>query len=512
MARHQAVRGLEPGELEGATVPAGIAPALATGVVPAIPPDVSRDVPPAVAPRPPQAGGLRVAFLVYRGNPRCGGQGVYTRHLTRELVALGHSVEVFAGQPWPVLDEGVGFTPVPSLDLYREPDPFRLPRPSEIGSWVDLVELGIMCTAGFPEPRTFSIRARRLLRSRLGDFDIVHDNQCLGSGLLGMIRDGWPLLTTLHHPITVDRQLALSHAGNPWKRVTTRRWFGFLGMQARVSRRLPRIVTVSESSRHDIADQMGVDPARMTVVPVGVDHDVFRPRPLVRRVSGRIMVTSSSDVPMKGIVPLLEAVAKLVAERSVEVVVIGRPQPGGRVSRAIDDLGLGNVVRCVSGVSDDELACLYAEAEVAVVPSLYEGFSLPAIEAMACGVPVVATTGGALPEVVGTNGETGVLVPPNDPDALACGIRSVLDDPGFAARLGTDGRRRVLSLYTWRETARRTAEEYRELLASAPARAPRAVAATLPSTAATVTSAGATAVAGTPGAPARAAYSADPPC
>jgi len=422
-------------------------------------------VPPSVPAKPPQTGGMRVAFLVYRGNPRCGGQGVYTRHLTRELAALGHSVEVFAGQPWPELDEGVGFTPVPSLDLYRETDPFRVPRPSEFGSLIDLLEFGVMCTAGFPEPRTFSLRARKLLAARRGDFDLVHDNQCLGSGLLGMMRDGWPLVATLHHPITVDRELALSHAGGPWKRFTTRRWFGFLGMQARVSRQLPRIITVSESSKSDIADHLGVDPARMTVVPVGVDHDVFRPLPGQRRVPGRVMVTSSSDVPMKGLVPLLNAVAKLLTERRLEVVVIGKPQPGGRVARTIEDLGLARVVHCVSGVSDEELARLYGEAEVAVVPSLYEGFSLPAIEAMACGVPVVATTGGALPEVVGADGSTGILVPPDDPDALAAGIRTVLDNPELARRLGEGGRRRVLGLYTWHETARRTASEYEKLLA-----------------------------------------------
>ncbi len=422
------------------------------------------EIPAAVAPVGPSPDGLRIAFLVYRGNPRCGGQGVYTRHLTRELVQLGHSVEVFAGQPWPVLDEGVGFTPVPSLDLYREPDPFRVPGLGEFRSWPDVLEFAVMCTAGFPEPRTFSLRARRLLAARRGDFDLVHDNQCLGSGLLGMMADGWPLLTTLHHPITVDRELALAHAGSPLKRVTTRRWFGFLGMQKRVARRLPRIVTVSDSSRVDIAAQMGVDPLRMAVVPVGVDHEVFRPRAEVQRVRGRIMVTSSSDVPMKGLVPLLEAVAKLRAERDVELVVIGRPNPGGRVALAIERLGLGGVVRCVTGMSDEDLARLYAESEVAVVPSLYEGFSLPAIEAMACGVPLVATTGGALPEVVGKDGETGLLVAPDDPEALATGIRRMLDDRVLAARLAAGGRARVLGRFTWEATARGTAEQYHLVL------------------------------------------------
>ena len=428
------------------------------------------EVPPAVPATDPGSGGLRVAYLVYRGNPRCGGQGVYTRHLARELVELGHSVDVLAGQPWPVLDDGVGFTPVPGLDLYRDPDPFRVPHPREFHSSIDLLEFAIMCGAGFPEPRTFSMRARRILAQRRHRYDIVHDNQCLGSGLLGMLEDGWPLLTTLHHPITVDRELALSHAENTYRRLTQRRWFGFLAMQKRVASQLPRVVTVSESSKADIAEQMGVPLERMTVVPVGVDHQVFCPQPDVPRVTGRIMVTSSSDVPMKGLVPLLEAVAKLRTERDVELVVIGRPTEGGRVDRTIDRLGLAPVVRCVSGVSDAELARLYAEAEVAVVPSLYEGFSLPAIEAMACGVPVVATTGGALPEVVGSDGETGLLVAPDDPEALAAGMRRVFDDAELARRLGHGGRQRVLGLYTWAATAKGTAEQYHAVLAEHGAR------------------------------------------
>jgi glycosyltransferase involved in cell wall biosynthesis len=424
-----------------------------------------------IAPRPPGPDGLRIAFLVYRGNPRCGGQGVYTRHLTRELVNLGHSVEVFAGQPWPEVDEGVGFTPVPSLDLYRDPDPFRIPRLREFTNSyttpIAALEFGVMCTAGFPEPWTFSLRARRLLAARRNEFDLVHDNQCLGNGILGMMGDGWPLLTTLHHPITVDRQLALSHASNPWQQITQRRWFGFLRMQLKVARALPRVVTVSESSKRDIVAQMGVDVDRMTVVPVGVDHTVFRPQADVQPVSGRIMVTSSSDVPMKGLVPLLEAVAKLRTEREVELVVIGNPRAEGRVAKAIDRLDLAPIVRCVSGITDEELARNYAQAEVAVVPSLYEGFSLPAIEAMACGVALVATTGGALPEVVGTDGVTGLLVAPNDPGDLAAAIGRLLDDGPLRRRLGAAGRERVLGRFTWQVTAAGTAEQYRALMANA---------------------------------------------
>ena len=425
-------------------------------------------LPARVAPRAAEPGKYRVAFLIYRGNPRCGGQGVYTRHLTRELVALGHSVEVFAGPPWPELDEGVGFTPIRGLDLYRDPDPFRIPARTEFTSLADLVEFGVMLSAGFGEPLAYSMRIAKVLKARRDDFDLVHDNQCLGTGIWTLRHQGWPVLETLHHPITVDRSIALDHAENWRQRLGTRRWFGFLRMQVRVAKKLPAILTVSHNSKADIHAQMGVALDRLTVVPVGVDHQVFRPYDDVVKKKGRLMVTSSSDVPMKGLVPLLEAIAKLRVEREIDLVVIGQPQAKGRVAQALERLGLNDIVTTISGVSDEELARLYGEAEVAIVPSLYEGFSLPAIEAMSCGVAVVATTGGALPEVVGTSGETGLLVEPNDSEALVQAIRQLLDSEPMRQRLGANGRRRVMEHFTWEVTARGTAACYDAIMNGRP--------------------------------------------
>lgn len=417
---------------------------------------------------------LRIAYLAYRGNPHSGGQGVYTRYLTRELVGLGHEVTVFGGQPWPVLDEGVEWVPVPSLDLYRESDPFRVPHPREFKSLVDVGEFGLMCTAGFPEPWSFSVRARRVLRDRRGDFDLIHDNQCLGTGLLGMLDDGWPLLATLHHPITVDRDLELADNPSLVRKVTLRRWYGFLRMQMRVAGQLPRIVTVSRSSARDITAQMGVPGDRMEVVPVGVDHTVFRPLPGTERDPQLIMTTASSDVPLKGLVPLLEALAKVRTERDVELVVVGKQRKGSKIPATLARLGLGDAVRFVKGIPTDELVHLFNRVAFCVVPSLYEGFSLPAIEAMACGTPLVATSGGALPEVVGPDGEAALVVPPNDPSALAVAMLRMLDEPSLRDRLGAAGRRRVLSRFTWRATAEGTAEQYRALLEMGPAASQRA--------------------------------------
>jgi MMP alpha-(1->4)-mannosyltransferase len=412
---------------------------------------------------------LRVAYLVYRGNPHCGGQGVYTRELAKELTELGHEITVLSGPPYPDLVHPEQLLEVPGLDLYRASNPFRVPWPHEIRTAIDLGELAIMGAAGYPEPWGFSMRARRLLRGRRADFDLVHDNQCLGTGLLGMLRDGWPVLATLHHPITVDRDLDLAHAGNPWRRLNLRRWYGFLGMQMEVARQIPRILTVSESSRGDIVEQMGVPAERLHVVPVGMNPEVFGPRPAVTRVRGRLMTTASADMPLKGLAPLLEALAKVRTEREdAHLVVIGKPKPKSRIPRLIDRLGLGDAVEFVKGVSTERIVELYAEAEVACVPSLYEGFSLPAVEAMACGVPVVGTNGGAVAEVIGSDGETGLIVPAGDVDVLAQALLRALGDAGLRARLGAAGRRRALDNFTWRRTAEATAEHYHALLDDRP--------------------------------------------
>lgn len=236
---------------------------------------------------------MRVALLSYRSKPHCGGQGVYVRHLSRELVGLGHDVEVFSGQPYPELDPGVRLTKVPSLDLYREPDPFRTPKPGEYRDAIDLLEVATMWTAGFPEPRTFSLRVARLLKDRLDDFDVVHDNQTLGSGMLALQRTGVPLVTTIHHPITFDRRVDLAAATSWRRRLALRRWYGFLRMQGKVARAMPRILTVSSSSARDIATDFGVDPGRIQVVPLGVD-EVFRPHD-VPRVAGRIVAMATAS-------------------------------------------------------------------------------------------------------------------------------------------------------------------------------------------------------------------------
>jgi glycosyltransferase involved in cell wall biosynthesis len=396
---------------------------------------------------------LRIALLSYRSKPHSGGQGVYVRHLSRELVTAGHHVEVFSGQPYPVLDVGPVLRPVPSLDLYRDDDPFRTPRRDEIRDWPDLLEVAMMWAGAFPEPLTFSIRAQRALRQRRGEFDIVHDNQGLGYGMLGVPRLGLPLVTSIHHPITVDKRLDLADRG--WlERLNKSRWYGFVRMQGRVARRAGPLITVSEAAKGDICADFRVRPENVHIVPLGVDTRLFRPR-AGPRVSGRIVTVMSADSPLKGLPTLLRAVAKLVTECDVHLVVVGTPSAA--TLKQTTQLSLGDRVTFTSGLPDDEYAKLLASAEIAVIPSLYEGFSLPAAEHMASGTPLVASRAGALPEVTG---DAALLVAPGDPEELAAALRGLHDNPARREAAAQQGLRRVGERFAWPAVAAATAALY----------------------------------------------------
>ena len=406
---------------------------------------------------------LRIAYLTYRGKPHVGGQGVYTRHLTKALADLGHHVEVYSGQPYPILDPRLELHEMPSLDLFNDLYPGRFPAYWEIKKLGDLVEIAQFSTGTFSEPLAFSVRAYQELRRRRSEFDLVHDNQCLGYGILG-IEKMLPTIVTLHHPITRDRALEVAHTSDRGKRRAVNRWYRFVEMQGRVASRMPRVVVVSENSIKDIHSDMGVSLDRMRLVPVGVDIDLFKPLPHIERKPGHLITTASADVALKGLQYLLEALAKVRTEQPVHLTVIGRARPGGLSDQLIRDLGLADCITFVTGVPDERIVELYAESELAVVPSLYEGFSLPAIEAMATGTCLVATDGGALPEVTGADDDTVLSCPAGDSDALAAALRRGLADSELRARIGAAGRQRVVERWSWRYCAQLTVEQYREVL------------------------------------------------
>ena len=404
---------------------------------------------------------LRICMLSYRSNPHSGGQGVYVKNLSRALRDLGHAVDVVAGPPDPGLADGVRLIALPCLDLYHPSDPFRMPSARELSDPVNLLEWIGVSTMGFPEPFTFGLRAWRYLKRRLAGYDVLHDNQSLSYGIWALSRRA-PTVATIHHPITVDRRWAVRAETSIWRKLQQWRWYSCVGMQKRVVKRLESLVTVSESARRDISREFGIPAGRLQVVPNGIDTDVFRPLPGIAREPGRIIATNSADTPLKGLAHLLAAVAEISRSRNhFKLVVIGEPKKNGAVERLVRELGIAPRVEFTGRIDAAELVRHYARAAAAVIPSLYEGFGLPAGEAMACGVPVISTTGGALPEVVG---DAGLLVPPADPAALAAAIRRILDHPDEGRVLGQRGLARVGLNFTWRRAAELTVSAYREAI------------------------------------------------
>ncbi len=406
---------------------------------------------------------LRIALLGYRSQPFGGGQGIYLKYLSKALVDAGHSVDVISGPPYPHLDPRVRLIKLPSLDLFE--NGLASLRPRHLRSLTNIIEWTSKLTGGFAEPYTFGRRAVKYLRQRSEDYDLVHDNQSLSYGMLKLQAMGTPLVTTVHHPITSDLRIALDAARSWHERLLIRRWHSFLRMQKKVVSRLDNVVTVSECSRRDIAADFGIDAGGVTVVHNGIDIAEFRPRPEIERKPRQIMATASADAPLKGLRFLLRAYAKLLERYpDLELLVIGKPRPGGDTERLLKRLGIAGRVRFETGLSTEDLVARYAESTLAVVPSVYEGFGLPAGEAMACGVPLVSTDGGALPEVVG---DAGVQVPAADVDALSKAIAGLLDDPRRRDELALAARARIEELFCWQVAAGQMTRYYREVLARA---------------------------------------------
>ncbi|MEW6187786.1 MAG: glycosyltransferase family 4 protein [Thermodesulfobacteriota bacterium] len=405
-------------------------------------------------------GPLRICLLSYRSNPHCGGQGVYIKNLSRALKNLGHEVEVVSGPPDPLLEDDIPVHHLPGLDLYNPEALFRVPSLKELIDPVNFLEWLGVSTAGFPEPQTFGLRARRFLRDKFDRYDIIHDNQSLSFSLLEM-QKGLPVLATIHHPITVDRRLDIEAAPTPWKKLKQVRWYSFVGMQKKVSRKISKVITVSEFAKKDICREFGIPADRFKVVPNGINTDLFYPLPEIEREKNRLIVTNSADMPLKGLDYLLMAVKRVSETHEVNLTVVGEPKKKSRIIQMIKDLDIGPRVTFTGRIDNGNFVRWYARATIAVVPSLYEGFGLPAGEAMACGVPVISSSGGALPEVVG---KAGVLVPAADAEALALAIKGLLDHPEKARDLGEAGYQRVHQYFTWEKAALATVEAYRETL------------------------------------------------
>ncbi|MEO0437045.1 MAG: glycosyltransferase family 4 protein [Pseudomonadota bacterium] len=417
----------------------------------------------ASAPRLSNSGSLKIALLGYRSQPFGGGQGIYLRYLSKALVEAGHQVDVISGPPYPILDEGVRLIQIPSLDLFA--NGLASLRPRHLLSYSDTVEWLSKLTGGFAEPYTFGRRVRKYLHKHGRHYDLIHDNQSLSYGVLKLQSDGFPLVTTVHHPITNDRRIALRAARGWRERLLVKRWHSFLHMQGKVIKRLRNVITVSEQSRQDIAQDFGLSIERIGLIYNGIDTEVFRPLEAPSGDTLRLMATASADAPLKGLRYLLKAYAALLAEfPTLELLVVGQPQVGGKTDRLLDRLGLRQRVQFVTGVSTDELVSMYSQATVAVVPSIYEGFGLPAGEAMACAVPVVSTDGGALPEIVG---DAGVIVPSANAEALTAALSRLLRDQEERERLAKAGRQRILENFSWHVCASQLLDYYRRVIADA---------------------------------------------
>ncbi len=403
---------------------------------------------------------LKIALLGYRSHPFVGGQGIYIKYLSAALAALGHQVDVYSGPPYPNVEDSVRLIKVPSLDLFEQPDHVTALRPKHLLSYTDTIEWLSMLTGGFSEPYTFGRRIKRILRNR--DYDIIHDNQSLSYGLLDLQNRGARVVSTIHHPIHRDREIALAAAPKKSDRLLIKRWYSFLRMQNKVALKLKHVVTVSHASQKDIAQFFKRCPSKTEVITNGIDTHAFKPNDQIKRKPFRIITTASSDQPLKGLTFLLQAIAKLKPQfPDIHLQVIGKLKENGESQKLIQKLGIGDAISFTSGISTEKLVEHYAESSVMVCPSIYEGFGLPLGEAMACGLPVITTDGGALPEVAG---DAGLIVKSGDSDAIANKLETLFRNPAFAIHMGQKARKHIENHYSWSMVANKLSQYYQSII------------------------------------------------
>ena len=415
---------------------------------------------------------MRIALLTYRGNMFCGGQGIYAAYLAREWKRAGHDVHVFAGPPFPELEDGIPLHEIPNDNVFGQEigEAFNPKAPFSLLNPLSLWELGVSRFGVFPEMQTFGLRLMRRwpeLQKRYG-FDVVFDNQSLSWGLLGIQKMGVPVVSVIHHPLHIDREADFLIDPSLTKRVQRTLYFPLM-MQQAVAPRLSKIVTVSEASRTAIEKYFKIPEKDVSVVYNGTDTEIFRPIPGVEKEADLLFVGRTED-RKKGIGTMFEALSMLPDPVTLKIVD-GRIPGHGLVPRLIRQYGLEKRVQIVDRMlTVPELVEQYSTAKVAIVPSFFEGFGFPASEAMACGLSVIANAAGALPEVVGTDGHAGRLVPQRDARAMADAMWEILRDPAETDRMGQAARARVERLFQWDQAAAGLVDVFQEVMDAADGR------------------------------------------
>ena len=400
---------------------------------------------------------LKIAFLSYRSKPFSGGQGIYVKYLSKALHDLGHEIDVFSGPPYPDLDPEIKLVKIPSLGLYEKSSKFYDVNPTQLLNPINLFEWLSVNSGGFPEPYTFGKRIKKVIKQNFNEYDVIHDNQSLAYELL-FFQKKKPLVTTIHHPISMDLAYQLQSTNDIFLKLLMRRWHSFLVMQKFVAKRLKKIVVPSNSSMDDVKNEFQVKENKMKRVMNGIDLKVFYPDSKIQKIPFKLVTVASADVPLKGLDYLLKALSDLVkVYPDISLSIIGEQKTGGHTERLIKKLNLEKRVNFFSNLTQEELRITYCRAELAIIPSLYEGFGFAAIEAMACGVPLISTSGGALPEVIK---DAGIIIPPKNVKEIYNSIDLLLSSPDKAKDFAEKALKRANSKFSWEVVAKKLEKVY----------------------------------------------------
>ena len=240
------------------------------------------------------------------------------------------------------------------------------------------------------------------------------------------------------------------------------RWHNFLPMQKKVAPQLKNIICVSQPSKEDVISEFKVDEKKITVIPNGIDIEIFKPSSIKKSLSFRIVTTASADIPLKGLRHLILALPRVIRQFPLtSLTVIGKSPEKSNLNNLIDDLNLEDKITFRSGISEKEIVKTYHDSDIAVIPSLYEGFGFGAGEAMACGVPLISTESGGLKQVIG---DAALKIKPGSVNEIEEGILKLFTEEKIRQELAKKGRERMEEFFDWKIAASAYIEVFKKII------------------------------------------------
>jgi len=403
---------------------------------------------------------LKIALLSYRSDPFSGGQGIYVKNVSEALLSRGHEITIFSGNPLPEVDKAIKVEKIDTPGFFETFDSIERIKifTTLEKNRLNLLDFFETFTGTFTEPVFFGERLikNKVFQESVDTFDIFHDNQSISAYPQTILKK---LITTVHHPIHVDKEIDLATEKNFFMRLSIKRWYSFLNFQKKNLASVKKVISPSASSKNDICNYFDYPSKNISVIWNGINLDdcKFHQR---ETFNANFVTIISSDVPMKNLKTVLKAIYLLKQDGlNAKLTIIGDLREENK--NLINKFDLANNIDYKSKLPRDELIKALNDADIGIAPSSYEGFGFPLVEMIATGLPVIVSDKASLPELAGN---AGLIFDSKDSTDLKKKMKELIENKILRNKLTENSKLRRDDFFGWDEYAKKLEDLYEEII------------------------------------------------